>query len=165
MKRGSPFLLRGAWIALLPIVSAGAVSGQTPPLEPFFEVVSAELETLDVFAVDGASVARVLGSGLGWAVEDADVEAGLSARYRMGPLFVFLACEAEISCVVAGEGSHAELARATFAEDSVGVELQFSLSRSDEGERGVFLGRLDVNLARSNGAWSVVGGVAPRRIR
>lgn len=153
----------GACLALLLVVPSGAVSGQAPGLAPFFDALDSELEAHDVFAIDGASVVGVLGSGLGWTVTEEDVDASLGSKYRTGRLFLFLACEADTPCIVAAGGSHAELTRASMEEGSGRVELLFLLRKTDEGEQGVVLRRLPVTLVPLNGEWRVIGGAGRNR--
>ena len=146
----------GIGIAFFLSAPAGIASGQTPSLPSFFDALASELDARDVSAVDGASVARVLGSGLGWTVAEGDIKATLGARYRLGQLFRFLACEAGHPCVLATAGSHVKLVSASSGEESPNVELRFDLSSTDEDKSGVFLRFLHVSLAPSDGAWRVV---------
>jgi hypothetical protein len=158
MRSRVRWLLRTAIVASLLAGASSVVEAQenqASEIASFFEALEPVLESNHVFAVDAESFAEILGESLGWTVSAEDVEASLGANLRFGRLFRFLACEAYVDCIVAGDGAHVALAHAEVDEGSEEVELYLIMNTTEN--LALTRHRESLTLRRTEGEWHVVG--------
>ena len=158
MRSRVRWLLRTVMVASLLGGASSVVEAQenqASDIASFFEALEPVLASNHVFAVDAESFAEILGESLGWTVSAEDVEASLGPDFRFGRLFRFLACEAYVDCIVAGEGAHVALAHAEVGEGSEEVELYLTMHTTES--HALTRRRESLTLRLAEGEWRVVG--------